>query len=111
MQAAPGSVSFDPADSSGSIKQMIEDGVQGTSGGPGLVQYLTNDPSLSYTGNKWSSNPYAAARCYNSGSINPSGDLDDAQYGIKSYVNDIANRLQGWNGQDGAAAQGQCGLS
>lgn len=89
---------------------MIEDGVLGTPEGPGLVQYLTNDPIYAYTNNKWALNPFAAARCYNSGSISSSGNLDVAVYGKKSYVNDIANRLLGWNGADAAAFQAQCGL-
>jgi hypothetical protein len=38
MQAYAGSVSFDPSDPQGSITQMVVDGTQGTSEGPGLVQ-------------------------------------------------------------------------
>ncbi|KAF2102773.1 hypothetical protein NA57DRAFT_71757 [Rhizodiscina lignyota] len=111
MQANVGSTSFDPKDPEGSIKQMIEDGVLGTSAGPGLIQYMSNDPTYAYTNNHWTSNPFAAARCYNSGTIDPSGNLDKAAYGVKSYVNDIGNRLLGWDGADSGCAQMKCGLT
>ena len=41
MQAYAGSVSFDPNNPQGSITQMVIDGTQGTSQGPGLVQVST----------------------------------------------------------------------
>lgn len=110
MQAAKGSTAYNPSDSAGSVKQMILDGVQGTPQGPGLVQYMTNDASLAYTNNKWSLNPFSASRCYNSGSVSTSGNLDEAQYGVQSYANDIANRLLGWDGLRADAAHAQCGL-
>jgi glucan 1,3-beta-glucosidase len=42
MQAAGGSISYDPNNSQASITQMVRDGTQGTSQGSGLVQ-LFND--------------------------------------------------------------------
>ncbi|KAF1817451.1 hypothetical protein P152DRAFT_408080 [Eremomyces bilateralis CBS 781.70] len=112
MQANRGSTSFDSSQPRQSIKQMIAEGIQGTTEGPGYVQYLNNDASYSYTNNRWPNNPFAAARCYNSGRIDPSGNLDIASYGsMRSYVNDVANRLLGWTGHDTGSAQAQCGLS
>lgn len=110
MQAAGGSVTFDASQARASIRQMIEDGVQGTSSGPGLVQYMGTDPSYAYTNNRWPNNPFSAARCYNSGSVDPSGNLDDAEWGVRSYANDVANRLLGWDGLDTGCAQLKCGL-
>lgn len=111
MQANAGSTSFDPSNPESSIKQMIEEGVQGTTEGPGIVQYMGTDPTYAYTNNRWPNNPFTAARCYNSGSINTNGDLDDAAYGTKSYTNDIANRLIGWDGLNTGCIQAQCGLA
>ncbi|KAK5018600.1 hypothetical protein LTR60_001433 [Cryomyces antarcticus] len=105
MQASYGSISFNPADSQGSITEMIREGVQGTNsggpyggGGPGLVQFLNN--VLSWVTNPWPGNPYAAARMYNSGHIsnNNLDDLTGSEWSTKSYANDIANRLLGWDG-------------
>ncbi len=49
-------------------------------------------------------NGYTALRLYNSGSIAPSGDLNDCpkdkdgnNIGTPSYVATIANRLHGWS--------------
>lgn len=67
-----------------SITQMVIDGVQGTSTGPGLVQAV----------NKYG-NIYEAAREYNSGVV----DHDDLNAGMGAtagYVLDIANRMTGW---------------
>ncbi|KAF7186000.1 hypothetical protein HII31_12663 [Pseudocercospora fuligena] len=69
-----------------SIVAMIQDGVQGTKKGNGIVQEL----------NAYSGNPYAAARAYNSGYIPSSGDLSEAAGATACYVSDIANRLTGW---------------
>ncbi|PMD12021.1 hypothetical protein NA56DRAFT_683522 [Hyaloscypha hepaticicola] len=85
MQAYAGSVSFDPSDPQGSITQMVVDGTQGTSRGPGLVQG------------------------YNSGSIDFS-NLSDGLGSTPSYASDIANRLQGWNGNDGEGYRAACGF-
>ncbi|KAL3484993.1 pectate lyase superfamily protein-domain-containing protein [Aspergillus germanicus] len=106
MQAYAGSVSFDANDPVGSIHQMIVDGTQGTAAGGGLVQWFNNDN----VGVDAGGNPYNVLRGYNSGSIN-FNDLDDPQDATGSYVSDIANRLQGWNGNDGHGYRAACGWS
>jgi hypothetical protein len=72
------------------IYQMIEDGVAGTAAGDGLKQLLdaaTGDGVQKF---------YQAARMYNSGSLDPSGNLG---LGVAThcYSSDIANRLTGWS--------------
>ena len=74
---------------SSEITQMIEDGTAGTSSGDGLQQLLAQAPGSGVT--KY----YQAARMYNSGSIDPSGNLG-AGIATHCYVSDIANRLLGW---------------
>jgi hypothetical protein len=68
-----------------SISDMIQDGVQGTAYGDGLVQNLN-----------MYGNAYRAARGYNSGYLPTSGDLSEASGATACYVSDIANRLTGW---------------
>ena len=104
MQASAGSVSFDPSNPAGSIQQMVVDGTQGTSGGAGYVQLLNGGPGLATT----NGSPYAAARAYNSGSID-ANDLSNGITSTPSYVSDIANRLMGWDG-NGAGSSG-CGFT
>ncbi|KAM0714545.1 hypothetical protein Q7P37_009841 [Cladosporium fusiforme] len=72
------------------IYQMIEDGVQGTAHGDGLKQLLGKA-----TGNG-TQRYYRAARMYNSGSVDSSGNLG---LGVAThcYCSDIANRLIGWS--------------
>lgn len=96
MQAFTGSVSFNPNDRDGSILQMVRDGTQGTSVGPGYVQWITQNSQTAYAG-ATQGNPYQAARGYNSGSINFS-NLSDGKGATEAYVSDLANRLQGWTG-------------
>lgn len=72
-----------------SILLMIQDGVQGTEDGWGLVQLLNTY-----------GDPYSAARGYNSGHIPKSGDLSEAAGATACYVSDIANRLTGWVNAD-----------
>jgi len=73
------------------IKGMIADGVMGTAAGDGLRQTVsqaqTEDDSKYYKG----------ARIYNSGSIDPSGNLGKG-VATHCYASDIANRVQGWLG-------------
>ncbi len=64
---------------------MIQDGVQGTKSGVGLVQLLDTY-----------GDPYSAARGYNSGYVPTSGDLSEAAGATACYVSDVANRLTGW---------------
>ncbi|KAM3443591.1 hypothetical protein MY4824_000477 [Beauveria thailandica] len=71
------------------IKGMIEDGVKGTADGDGLKQLLAK------AGGSGATTFYRAARMYNSGSIDPSGDLEKG-IATHCYASDIANRLVGW---------------
>lgn len=84
MQSHNG-VEFDAKKQKESIRQMIQDGTQGTSSGAGLVQGINQ-----------SGNVYAAARIYNSGSIAKNGDLSNGNGATACYVSDIGNRLTGW---------------
>ncbi|TKA32818.1 hypothetical protein B0A50_01043 [Salinomyces thailandicus] len=71
------------------ITQMIEDGTAGTSSGDGLQQLLAEQPGTDV------SRFYRAARAYNGGSVDPSGDLGKGCCTL-CYASDIANRLTGW---------------
>ncbi|KAM3550806.1 hypothetical protein MY1884_008051 [Beauveria asiatica] len=73
-----------------SIQGMIADGVTGTPSGDGLAQILSK------VGSSDVSRYYKAARMYNSGSIAPSGLLEDGG-STHCYASDIANRLIGWS--------------
>lgn len=114
MQAPPGSGSFDAKDPSGSILNMIQDGVYGIDplravqasenlphGAPGLLQYLNGGPDdLYWIDSQYWGNPYAAVHLYNGGTIS-SQDLTREEYGnpvTKVYANDITSRLTGWDG-------------
>ena len=93
MQAAKGS-SFVDSSAKSSVEAMIREGAQGSAKrGPGLSDLLKGKPRLA---NVPVGNPYAAARAYNSGEVGK--NLDVVSRGQPGYVNDIANRLQGWNG-------------
>ncbi|KAJ5267962.1 hypothetical protein N7524_006002 [Penicillium chrysogenum] len=73
------------------IKQMIKDGTAGTSQGDGLKQCYeaqTGGEAAKY---------YKAARTYNSGSIDSSGNLGQG-IATHCYSSDIANRVRGWAG-------------
>ncbi|KAF2719125.1 hypothetical protein K431DRAFT_287008 [Polychaeton citri CBS 116435] len=74
---------------SSEIQQMINDGSDGTSSGDGLKQLLAQ--CSEQDAQKY----YKAARMYNSGSVDPSGDLG-AGIATHCYSSDIANRLTGW---------------
>ncbi|RFU26165.1 hypothetical protein B7463_g10163, partial [Scytalidium lignicola] len=74
---------------SSEIKQMITDGVAGTSSGDGLKQCIAESGATDV------SMYYKAARIYNSGSIPPSKNLGDG-VATHCYVSDVANRLLGW---------------
>lgn len=84
MQAHDGH-EYDPKHQEKSMLLMVQDGTQGTKKGNGIVQELN-----AY------GNPYAAARAYNSGYIDKSGDLSVAAGATACYVSDLANRLTGW---------------
>ncbi|KAJ6178517.1 hypothetical protein N7519_008978 [Penicillium mononematosum] len=73
------------------IKQMIQDGTAGTSQGDGLKQCYeaqSGGEAAKY---------YKAARTYNSGSIDSSGNLGQG-IATHCYASDIANRVRGWAG-------------
>lgn len=71
------------------IARMIRDGSAGTDAGDGLAQCINKsdaDDTAAF---------YKAARIYNSGSIDASGDLGHG-VATQCYASDIANRLTGW---------------
>ncbi|KAL1969792.1 hypothetical protein VTN77DRAFT_7301 [Rasamsonia byssochlamydoides] len=72
------------------ITQMVDDGTGGTASGDGLANCLNEAPA-----GAGAQAFYQAARIYNSGSIDPSGDLG-AGVATHCYASDIANRLTGW---------------
>lgn len=78
-----------PTCSDSEINQMCQDGIQGTSAGPGLEQLVKQ------AGSSGAETFYRAARMYNSGSIPTDGDLG-APGAMRCYCSDIANRLTGW---------------
>ncbi|KAL9607485.1 MAG: hypothetical protein Q9167_007605, partial [Letrouitia subvulpina] len=73
------------------IELMVQEGTGGTDAGDGLQQCLSEAASDNV------SQFYKAARIYNSGSIDPSGDLG-AGGATHCYASDIANRLLGYTG-------------
>ena len=74
------------------ITQMTEDGAGGVGGKAGLQQGLASAPASAIA-----QKTYQAGRIYNSGSLDPSGDL--ALNAAKScYASDLANRLIGFVG-------------
>lgn len=78
---------------SGTITQMVKDGTAGTSSGDGLKQTLAK--TRAKVGKDGSRPYYAAARMYNSGSV----DYNNLNNGLGStacYATDVANRLTGW---------------
>ena len=76
-----------------SILQMIRDGTAGTSSGDGLKQTMAKTAGATGAGSE--RNYFAAARMYNSGSV----DYNNLNNGLGStpcYASDVANRLTGW---------------
>nr|POE93655.1 hypothetical protein CFP56_19667 [Quercus suber] len=74
------------------IKQMVKDGVAGTSSGDGLQQTIAGSGAAHGTCTSY----YRGSRAYNSGSVAASGKLEDG-VATHCYVSDIANRLLGWS--------------
>ncbi|KAJ5306483.1 hypothetical protein PENANT_c031G06639 [Penicillium antarcticum] len=104
MQSHDGSgtcVGVTPCPSS-MIKQMIEDGTIGTSAGDGLQQCYQAQSGSDAT--KY----YKAARTYNSGSIDASGNLGQGG-ATHCYASDIANRVRGWAGDVSVCIEGTIG--
>ena len=84
------------------ITGMISDGVGGTPSGDGLAAIMgqlsaANARKRAFFGNDTTQAQlyYRAARTYNSGSIDASGDLGIGP-GTPCYASDVANRLTGW---------------
>lgn len=78
---------------SNQVTQMISDGVAGTSSGDGVQQTLSQ--ARGATGDNGSRSYYAAARLYNSGSVDYS-NLNNGLGSTPCYASDVANRLTGW---------------
>lgn len=74
------------------IQGMIQDGSGGTAAGDGLAGTLNQAEGLGKSG---AQGFYTAARIYNSGSVDGSGDLG-AGGSTHCYASDVANRLKGW---------------
>ncbi|KAI9896753.1 hypothetical protein N3K66_008925 [Trichothecium roseum] len=75
------------------IVQMIRDGTAGTANGDGLQQ--THARASSELGDAGSRSYYAAARLYNSGSVDYT-NLNNGFTSTACYAMDVANRLTGW---------------
>ncbi|GAW17979.1 hypothetical protein ANO14919_074480 [Xylariales sp. No.14919] len=75
------------------IVQMISDGVAGTSSGDGLKQTLAT--TVSHYGSIQPAAYYAAARLYNSGSVDYT-NMGNGFTSVACYADDVANRLTGW---------------
>ncbi len=75
------------------IKEMVSDGSAGTQHGDGLAQCINKSDADNVSAF------YKAARLYNSGSIDKSGNLEDG-VATHCYASDIANRLTGWVAAD-----------
>ena len=73
----------------GTIAQMISEGTGGTAAGGGLAQ------AINQAGGQDVSAFYKAARIYDSGKVDASGDLGKG-IATHCYASDIANRLTGW---------------
>lgn len=95
MQSHNGSGSCDGVNPcpAATILQMITDGTAGTSSGDGLQQTFAATSGV--LGNTDAQAVYAAARMYNSGSVNY-GNLNDGITSTACYSVDVANRLTGW---------------
>ncbi|KAL8773573.1 MAG: hypothetical protein Q9209_001678 [Squamulea sp. 1 TL-2023] len=88
------------------IEEMIREGTAGTFEGKGMglvvaLREATVDGKVDDVGRY-----YRAARIYNSGSIDASGDLG---MGVAThcYASDIANRLRGWSLAEDGCVEGQ----
>jgi len=73
---------------------MLRDGVSGTAnGGHGYASDINAQAGVDDV--EYAQAYYRAARFYNSGEIDPSGDLGKGS-ATHCYASDIANRLSGW---------------
>jgi hypothetical protein len=78
---------------SSEIVEMVSDGTAGTPFGDGLLQTLQRTSAA--LGQPGSRAVYAAARMYNSGSVDYN-DLNNPFTSTRCYAADVANRLTGW---------------
>ena len=76
------------------ILGMISDGVAGTAKGSGLAGAITAS-NAGLESVEFAEAYYRAARFYNSGVIDGSGDLEKGS-ATHCYASDVANRLVGW---------------
>lgn len=76
--------------------------VGGTDDGHGFASDINSQSNVN--GIEYAMAYYRAARLYNSGAIDPSGDLGKGS-ATHCYASDIANRLVGWTD-----SQSQCTL-
>lgn len=77
------------------IAQMVHEGTAGTGTGDGLATLLNNFVTSPTEDGQRAMGYYKAARAYNSGSVSPSGQLQEG-VATHCYASDIANRLAGW---------------
>ncbi|KAF2159564.1 hypothetical protein M409DRAFT_30039 [Zasmidium cellare ATCC 36951] len=101
LHAYKGSI-FNAASPQASITKMLEEGIKGAAQrGPGLLDLLNGKPKFA---NVDVGDYFAVARAWNSGAVKE-GDLDvlppgkGRGRGEAGFVNDVANRLMGWNGR------------
>lgn len=81
------------------ITGMISDGTAGTASGDGLANCMNQAKNTDVSAY------YIAARIWNSGAVDSSGDLGKSDGATNCYSSDIANRLTGWTN-----AASQCTL-
>jgi hypothetical protein len=125
MQAPAGSWSFDDQippysgesdPTTSKILSMLSDGLAGVEAGqkngnpsrPGFVAYLNGEQDTMWSrcsGEIQYGDIWKAARRYNSGCVDATGDVNVVGGQYNPYVVDIANRLIGWNGWN----RGNCG--
>ncbi|KAL8713157.1 MAG: hypothetical protein Q9220_002678 [cf. Caloplaca sp. 1 TL-2023] len=99
------------------IEEMIREGTAGTSydTGMGLVEALRAADRMAASegqpvGEAGSvQRYYRAARIYNSGSVDPSGDLGKG-VATHCYASDVANRLTGWSEAEKGCGEGSGGM-
>lgn len=88
---------FNPSDPQASIEKMLREAVKGSAlRGPGIHDLLIGKPKFANVEpGEW----FAVARAWNSGRVKK-GDMDwtPTRKGSEGFVNDVANRLMGWDG-------------
>ena len=87
------------------IAGMVSDGVSGTSSGDGLQQCVNGAPGPEAT-----QKMYQGARVYDSGHLDPSGNLGRGGATL-CYASDIASRLMGWTGGSTTCSEATVGIA